>query len=396
MFLSTLAAPEKRKLAGTVRWTKAHRTERGDEDEEDRRDIRGNAAADAAAKEAVEDHPALGVDAESQLQFYERRIAHVVRAVVAALRLFPRAPGNMPRAPPPASRQQAAQRRRHFWQFKGGQWRCALCNDWTTARQLPRARRNQRCSGKTLYDEAGAMAKRGQSLCWADAEMPFTYCDKCGAWGHRRTHHLASACGPPKASGHQALRRIRMGQHPMQRRGPGGVLLPRERIATVAKYIAAEGAWKRMDGGRGERPRADESNGGPVPIAACARQPLTRATGTQDDSLQLALPDGVDDCAMHDVPTAIAEDDLRATFEEDVDVFGFGGLLDQPEEQRQQQEDGDGDSRQDEATATSGAPTVTSARSLARGAKSIYSGPRKGGAMDAIQRLMSGQKDDAN
>ncbi len=169
-------------MAGTIRWTRAHRKVRGDESQEELRDIRGNEAADEAAKSARDLHPPIGVHAMSQLQFYERRINYVVRAVVAALRLYPRAPGNMPRAPRPATRQQAVQRRRHFWQHRGGAWRCALCHDWSNAVQLPRSRKHQRCRGRTLFDEAAAITRKGQGLVRAEAEIPFAYCGQCGAW----------------------------------------------------------------------------------------------------------------------------------------------------------------------------------------------------------------------
>ncbi len=248
ILLSTLADPQKKKWAGQIRWMRAHCKATGDEPSDVLRDIKGNEAADAAAKEAVRDHPALGADAEAQMLYYERRASHVVRAVIAALRLFPRASGSMVRVPPPASREQAVQRRRHFWQFRGGQWRCTLCHDWLTARHLPRARRHQRCKATTIYDNAAEIAGRGHYMRWATAEVPFAYCAKCGAWGHRRTYLLSSTCGPPKASGLQALSRIRKGQHPMQTRGPAGVRMQRGAIRTTETFCERTKTWKRVDG----------------------------------------------------------------------------------------------------------------------------------------------------
>jgi ribonuclease HI len=50
--------PDKRRL-GTLRWTKAHRAASGQETADEAADIRGNAAADAAAGQAMALHPAL-------------------------------------------------------------------------------------------------------------------------------------------------------------------------------------------------------------------------------------------------------------------------------------------------------------------------------------------------
>ncbi len=245
ILMEMLADPDKRRMAGTILWTKAHRDARDDDPPEVRRDIAGNAAADKAAKEAIGGHPQIGPDAQAQLAFCEGRVQHVVRAVIAALELFPRAPGNMARAPRPATEAQARQSRRHLWTYRGGAWRCDLCNDWLNADRLPRARLHQRCTGKTLGDEAAAMARRGHELFRAEAQVPFVYCRRCGAWGHRRTRLLATGCCPPRPSGTQALQRIRAGVHPLQRRGPGGVLMPREKIRTVAAYSAEEARWRQ-------------------------------------------------------------------------------------------------------------------------------------------------------
>ncbi len=92
------------------------------------------------------------------------------------------------------------------------------------------------------------MANKAHAMYQAQADIPFVYCGNCGAWGHKRTRRLSLACGPPAASGLQALSRIRRGQHPLQRRGPGGVLLPREAIRTSARYCAHTAAWIPTDG----------------------------------------------------------------------------------------------------------------------------------------------------
>ncbi len=241
--MAMFAQPDKKRWAGTVQWTKAHRVVTGREPPDVLRDIKGNAAADAAAKSAVALHPALGALAESQLAYYGQRIEHVVQATLTALQFFPRAPGNMPRAPKPATVEQARHYRRHLWVFKGGAWRCSVCCDWLNGKHLPRYRKHQRCNGKSRMDSVEDAAGLGHALYRAEADIPFMYCNGCGAWCHRRAHLLVGSCGPPEAYGLQALRRIRAGLHPLQRRGPLGTLLPRERIRTVARYSAEEARW---------------------------------------------------------------------------------------------------------------------------------------------------------
>ncbi len=402
ILLSTIAIPERRRLAGHVRWTRAHQKAKGDEPPDVLRDIKGNDAADAAAKEAVGNHPSLGTEAESQLKYFENRAPHVVRAVVAALRLFPRAPGNMVRAAAPTTRDQAVQRRRHFWQFSGGQWRCTLCHDWTTARQLPRARRQQRCRGVTLYDDAEDLTRKGHAICWAKAAVPFAYCSKCGAWGHRRTYHLAAACGPPKASGLQALSRIRKGLHPMQRRGPGGLRLARERIATTAVYCRQEKAWRRV----GQRSSDGEDD-------PCTRRSIVRphipSQRSDAQVCSLAANRGVADTPMiveEHVPNSCGvpagDSVLRPPVEwapappapmdvelghEDDDVFGFGGSLDQPPGERDQPA-GVGDPHHGTHTCS----LAGSVRSAARNTKSIREDVGRGGVKAAVERLMAGTR----
>ncbi len=303
ILLDTHADPGRRRLAGEVRWTRAHQKVVGNESDEALRDIRGNDSADQEAKEALGEHPPLGVLAESQALYYEKRIAHVVKAVTTALALFPRASGRMTREDRPRDARQARDRRRHFWEYRGGAWRCALCHDWMAGDKIPRARVRQRCRGTTLADDARAIARRGHRVCKTTAEMPFVYCSKCGAWGHRRSLRLSAACGPPAASGLQALARIRRGQHPLQRRGPMGVLQPRERVRTTAVFNAEEGGWRSV---------GDEK----APMVAT---PIEE----QDIPIQPAQLQSAEPATMTDEPV-----DFAMPQSEDEDVFGHGGSLD--------------------------------------------------------------------
>ncbi len=385
--LSTYEQPERRRWAGEICWTRAHRKPTGRESAEEPRDMRGNEAADAAAKEALQAHPALGVDLETQVVFYERRVRHVVDAVVAALQLFPRAPGNMPRAPRPLTVAQARQRRLHHWEYRGGSWRCSFCDDWLNGDQVPRSRKFQRCRGDTLADRAAAIAARGHDLFRAAAEVQFVYCAKCGAWGHKRAHLLAGTCAPPKAAGVQAIRRIRRGEHPLQRRGPKGILLPRERVRTVARYDRSEARWRDISGGAGGTtwgtPEDDRRT--------CSRE----ARGHGDMQCDI-VEDGVmagagetraamrTEAMIMESGGAYADDGGMAIVDvqDEYDVFGHGGSLDQGSEARQCVE---ACAAPVHVVPTSGGGV--SARSQLRGARSIWERSSTGSAEAAIGRL---------
>ncbi len=399
ILLSAFADPRKRQWAGQIKWTRAHCKATGEEPRDVLRDIKGNEAADAAAKEAVGDHPPLGADAEAQLQFYERRTPHVVRAVIAALKLFPRAPGNLRRAAPPATREQAVQWRRHHWQFRGGQWRCSQCHDWLTARRLPRARRHQRCKGTTIYDDAAEMEDKGHRMRWAQASVPFAYCARCGAWGHRRTYHLSGTCGPPKASGLQALSRIRRGQHPMQRRGPGGLRVERETIVTTEAFCGTTRCWRRI--ADDEAAFSDDQRRCQTP-----HQRICGDGGESADNRNLGTAIAPTNAAAHaagadieaeDGTAALGELDMPLDYEmrspavedmhEDFDVFGFGGSFDQPPAQ-----DRGAGNTEDTCQNYEANRANSQARSAARGTMSIRKGVNNGSAQAAIARLMQGSR----
>jgi hypothetical protein len=121
----------------TARWTKAHRTATGDECPSDAADIRGNAAADEAAKDAALLHPTPDSGVRAGIDFYTRRAPHVVAAVTAAMAMFPRAPANMARVPKPAGVDEARKAEQHLWHYSAGAWRCKICNDYVTSRTVP-------------------------------------------------------------------------------------------------------------------------------------------------------------------------------------------------------------------------------------------------------------------
>ncbi len=382
ILLDTHADPDRRRLAGEVKWTRAHRKLTGSEGEEERRDIVGNAAADLEAKDALDEHPEIGVLAKTQAEFFEKRITHVVRAVTTALAMYPRASGRMVRDVRPVNAQQARERRRHLWEYRAGAWRCRLCNDWLTGSKLPRARVGQQCRGTTMEDNAKAMARRGHNLCKAIAQVPFVYCTRCGAWGHRRSHKLALPCAPPVASGMQALARIRKQQHPMQERGPGGVLLRRERVRTVACYVAEDGIWRNLDERRSGDERASKEESGTAPSAVSQEMMC---------DVEIERP---------------PEIDRHQCTEDEEDVFGHGGSLSEDDraanvEQREMPSGGDqvtnttaghdGNSAEGQ-----GMRNVTGARSSRRHVVSILARSDNSTVTAALQRIMAGSRPPAN
>ncbi len=313
--------PGCRKLVKDIRWTKAHREEGNAADASDAMDIRGNFLADEAAKAAIADHAPLGPEAAAAVSYYTRRAPLVVKAVTAALELFPRAPGNMKRLPRPTSATQAAARDLHHWEFAAGTWRCARCNDWVNSRRLRPARARERCTGKSIVDEAPDQARGGHALAHATAELPFTFCSRCGAWGNKRARKLKLRCGAATPAGVQALSRIRRGWHPLQRRGPDGRPLPRERVQVTACFDSERSEWVNIEAQCG-------TVGAPPPPHAAS--PRTDAAAIADDALD--DPMQMEPALMPPEAFVGCDRDLSMEVDAEEDVFGHGGQLEQPSE----------------------------------------------------------------
>ncbi len=301
--LTTHADPGRRRLAQSVTWTKAHRAARDDDPPEVARDIRGNAAADAAAKEAAQLHPSAGIDVDATITFYEKRAPHVVAAVVAAMELFPRVARNMGRVPRPADENQAREKKRHHWAFSAGAWRCTICHDFVTARSLPRYRERQACGGRAPADDAADYAARGHRLCKARSALPIVFCSQCGAWGNRRTRNLGASCGQPTQAGLQALRRISKGVHPLLQKDARGRDRPRMQLEVTEIYDPVAARWRPLDGGVGQ-PLVTDAVGGttadPAGGGGVGGMPIDRACGPPTDAAAFS----------------------------DEDIFGHGGGLD--------------------------------------------------------------------
>ncbi len=399
LVLSTFSQPRKRRMVGTVEWTRAHRTLAGDEDPDTLRDIKGNDAADAAAKAALAYHPPIGVDAARELEFYDNRVKHVIEAVVTAMQLFPRAPGDMPRAPRPTTVGQAAQRDQHCWEHVEGAWRCKRCQAWSNSCRLSNARKYQRCTGRTIADDAEAMAAKGHDIYRADAGIPFVFCGGCGAWGHKRTHKLAAGCGPPAPSGIQALNRIRKGLHPLQRRGYGGALLQRENVRISARFDAATRRWVSMTDvvevhlESNPTPMRDD-----VTNAAVSTCTITGASHSADIAADA-------DESMRDVMYMEMGMPVSPHIAEnaDEDVFGHGGSLDQPplggaESEAREVSGGspgildDGPFGAANHAPPEAAHDLPPPKRSRRGLKSIWERASSGHAEAAIQRSMIGSR----
>ncbi len=301
LVLAAYRRPEIRRTA-LVRWTKAHRSLKGDEPEEEVADVRGNSAADAAAKDANSLHPPHGTDVDAEVAYRERRIPHVVAAVAAAMSLFPPAPRRMERQPKPRTADEARETKRHLWRFSAGAWRCAECDDFITSRCVPRYRQYQTCSGRGFADAAPSFAGNGHALVKVDSDLPIVLCTKCGAWGNRRTRKLGRPCGPPTAAGVQAVARVRGGHHPLLQHDRGGNVLPRAHARIVAAYDCSRGCWVGCD---------------PPPCGG------SHHDGAQDQghaAAEAAAAAAADD-TMGDVA-------IESGYASEEDVFGHGGGLD--------------------------------------------------------------------
>jgi ribonuclease HI len=103
--LAAHADPEQRGRCKAVQWVKAHRCIDSAANDRDRWLIKGNGEADAAAKRAVQLHAQPAPEVAAEVEHYCSRFPLVARAVGTALALFPPAPGNLKRHPPPKTRE---------------------------------------------------------------------------------------------------------------------------------------------------------------------------------------------------------------------------------------------------------------------------------------------------
>ncbi len=207
----------------TVRWVRAHRADNESVDDATRRDIRGNAAADKLAGEAVSLHPQPTHDQRVSLEYYMKRAPLIARALGTALAMFPAAEeARLRRIDKPRDEDEAREKDQHFWSCNQGVWRCERCGTWT-ANDKPTARQYaEKCAGHIAHKYAREWSNLGHKVALAKGDAPFAFCSRCGAWGNRRARRLRLPCKGPSPAGSQALSRIAKGKHPWRLKLPSG------------------------------------------------------------------------------------------------------------------------------------------------------------------------------
>ncbi len=334
MLLTRQADPSQWSRCNSLTWVKAHRAEEDAMDVRDAWLIRGNAMADEAAKSALALHAEPSQEAKNTVEFYVKRFPFVAKAIGATLAQFPPAPGNMRRHPPPRTPAEARERGCHQWVSEGDGWRCEVCWTRCVRRRVPNYRRRQQCGGPRHVEGGRQYAARGHRIRAADGDPPFLYCARCGGTSLKRAYKLSRRCQEPNASGRQALARIAKGLHPWRRKDKrSGAELERGRIYAHKAYDAANDqwydrhdttAWSRCEsaGGQGEgRHRLLNKVGVAIKCKAnvAATAGISRGRQTRDAY----------DGQGHE-PTQAERDTTSANVsEEEPDVFGHGGDLDQ-------------------------------------------------------------------
>ncbi len=296
----------------TVRKVKAHAIPGSLPQGGAREDAVGNDWADREAKAAVDLHPKPSPEMEAELEAMLRRAWLVVRTIAKVTQAFPPMPKERMRRPPPSTEGATlVTPSGHHWQYASGLWRCTQCLRMTLAPSLDRRLAMQQCEGDKASMHVDAIASRGHVLATTGAEMPLLFCIRCGAWAMRRAYGLAAPCrGTPSPSGAQALACIRRGRQPWI--NPREAELPRRSLGATPRRTRLA-----PDGGAGE--------------GTAAKKPRRhdRAPGDADDEEMC-----MDDLASHGDLTAIHDHGAAPPPdthwpEEDEDVFGHGGGLDE-------------------------------------------------------------------
>ncbi len=276
---------------------KAHQDIDAIQDPDEKWRARGNEMADEAAKLARDRHPQPSKEQQAALDFYVRRIPHIVKAVGKAMALFPPAGGSLPRRTPTRTKKGNGSGadgglQRHQWRHVEGRWRCSRCWTYVLGTDIPASRKLQGCNRTRVTNDLRRFEALGHDMLHADGDLPIVYCGRCGAWSSRRAQSLAKPCGPPTANGRLALRRISLGLHPWRARGGGAEGdRPRGRLTAVSRTGPSE------EGGGGE--------------------------GGEDQSMP--ADDLPADDHDHAIPVMY---EMHEDFPEEFDVFGHGGALD--------------------------------------------------------------------
>ncbi len=308
--------------ATRVSWVRAHRAASDQHDEDTRREIRANAAADHLAGEAVKLHPQPTHDQQVALNYYLKRAPLVAKAIGVALAMFPPSEANrLKRRDPPASAAEARERNVHRWICCQGIWRCECCGTWVSGGDPTTRHMTEECSGHIAHRSADAWSAMGHKIALVSGDAPFAFCSRCGAWGNRRARNLKLPCRGPTPAGAMALSRIARGRHPWRRRLAGGGDAPRTAIVVTKIFDKSAKAWEKV-GGRG----------GAQPSKRRARQsktPPSRGSGADGTEAAVVTNGGAgsaSDGAAEKLPPFIHGDEDMF---EDHDPFGHGGGLSQ-------------------------------------------------------------------
>ena len=232
----------------TLRKVAAHQAEPDRENDfEAWIDWKGNDIADTAAKEGAALHPKAASGEYSCAIAEWGYFLDVGRAIATMLPLWPSAGqryGQRLQPPPrqlhrrPRVRGRAAPVNRHDFQACAGKLLCSTCLAFARCHANARARTEaEECPGASQVLAAALRANdTGHSLLLASfSGQAVVVCLRCGAHSSRRVELLLTACRSPSRRGVEALRRLRRGEHPHERR-----------------HDRADAAWHVINGGVGD------------------------------------------------------------------------------------------------------------------------------------------------
>ncbi len=341
VLLSMCRHPEgMKRITRTVK-VKAHRRIDAISDHLEKWMAIGNDLADKAAKAARDRHPQPSHEVATQIAFWERRAPLIVHAVAIAMAEFSPLGGKLTRRANSRRTKGAGEPPtvvpRHEWEFVAGRWRCAQCWSYIIGDGgVPDSRRHERCQRERLTDRHKKFQSMGHNMLRTEGDLPISFCSKCGGWTSRRANRLARACGPPTPAGTSALRRIEAGLHPWQARDFKGKCLPRTRLAIKRRDDKCERAGHRTRTPAPakrtvETPMQYEDDGGDETWS-----PRKRRRGPTD---QAASMEGLDEHPpeYHD----------NVALDDEYDVFGHGGCLDQEVARGREAPGGDGAADED-------------------------------------------------
>ncbi len=314
----------------TVEWVKAHRKEHEDMSHATLVDVRGNAAADALAGEAVLMHPQPTHDQRVQLDYYLKRAPLVARAIGTALAMFPAAEAHrLRRRAAPATAEDADAAGQHVWQFAQGLWRCDKCGTWAHGDELRPKHHADKCPGHVAHRKAAAWTTKGHKIAMVKGVAPFAFCVRCGAWGNRRPRKLEKPCQGPTPAGTMALARIAKGKHPWRRRLSGGGEGARTNITIVAAFDRVERSWRASGRSGRVTKRSVVAKSRAASAGSGADQP-DRETSHSSGAARGELGGAATGPAVA-VAAAVAADMMNLAADDllDEDPFGHGGDLDQ-------------------------------------------------------------------